>query len=143
MCKQLIELNIIIKEDGMKTTRRKFLQYTGVAAGASMLNTGIGWHEARVPTIAAVVPRAAFTWVTARMRPEVNIPVITTNRINTPQVAEDILARGDADMVSMARPTSASATPRVLPPSRISVSAISSLRSPISATRRFRTSTRL
>ncbi len=74
------------------------------AAGATMLNTGIGWHEARVPTIATSVPRAAFTWLTARLRPEVTIPVITSNRINTPGVAEGILARGEADMVSMARP---------------------------------------
>ncbi len=74
------------------------------AAGASVLNTGIGWHEARVPTIATSVPRAAFTWLTARLRPEVTIPVITSNRINTPEVAEGILARGEADMVSMARP---------------------------------------
>ncbi len=74
------------------------------AAGASMLNTGIGWHEARIPTIATCVPRAAFTWVTARLRGLVRIPLITTNRINTPEVAEAILARGDADMVSMARP---------------------------------------
>jgi len=74
------------------------------AAGATLINTGIGWHEARIPTIATLVPRGAFSWVTARMRPEVNIPVITSNRINTPQVAEDILSRGDADMVSMARP---------------------------------------
>ena len=74
------------------------------AAGASMLNTGIGWHEARVPTIATSVPRAAFAWLTARLRPEVSIPVITSNRINTPQVGEDLLASGQADMVSMARP---------------------------------------
>ncbi len=74
------------------------------AAGASMLNTGIGWHEARVPTIATSVPRAAFTWLTARLRPEVSIPVITSNRINTPDLAETILAAGQADMVSMARP---------------------------------------
>jgi len=79
------------------------------ASGANLLNTGIGWHEARIPTIATMVPRGAFSWVTARIRPEVNIPVITTNRINTPQVAEDILARGDADMVSMARPLLADA----------------------------------
>jgi len=79
------------------------------ASGATLLNTGIGWHEARIPTIATMVPRGAFSWVTARMRPEVGIPVITTNRINTPQVAEDILARGDADMVSMARPLLADA----------------------------------
>ena len=78
-------------------------------AGATILNTGIGWHEARIPTIGTMVPRGAFTWVTARMRPQVNIPVVTTNRINTPQVAEDILARGDADMVSMARPLLADA----------------------------------
>jgi 2,4-dienoyl-CoA reductase (NADPH2) len=74
------------------------------AAGATILNTGIGWHEARVPTIATSVPRAAFTWLTGRLRPEVSIPVITSNRINTPEVAEDVLASGRADMVSMARP---------------------------------------
>ncbi|MFN8010996.1 MAG: NADPH-dependent 2,4-dienoyl-CoA reductase [Holophagaceae bacterium] len=74
------------------------------AAGATILNTGIGWHEARVPTIATVVPRGAFTWVTRRMKGEVSIPLVTTNRINTPEVAEAILAAGDADMVSMARP---------------------------------------
>ncbi len=74
------------------------------AAGATMLNTGIGWHEARVPTIATSVPRRAFTWLTARLRPEVAIPVITSNRINTPEVAEAVLAEGCADMVSMARP---------------------------------------
>ena len=79
------------------------------ASGATLLNTGIGWHEARIPTIATMVPRGAFTWVTAKMRPEINIPVITTNRINTPEVAEEILARGDADMVSMARPLLADA----------------------------------
>jgi 2,4-dienoyl-CoA reductase (NADPH2) len=74
------------------------------AAGASCLNTGIGWHEARVPTIATSVPRAAFADLTARLRPEVSIPVITSNRINTPVVAERLLADGMADMVSMARP---------------------------------------
>jgi 2,4-dienoyl-CoA reductase (NADPH2) len=74
------------------------------AAGATIINTGIGWHEARIPTIATMVPRAAFTWVTRRMKGEVKIPLITTNRINAPDVAEDVLARGDADMVSMARP---------------------------------------
>lgn len=73
-------------------------------AGATLINTGIGWHEARIPTIATMVPRAAFTWVTSRLRGEVAIPLITTNRINTPEVAEAVLARGDADMVSMARP---------------------------------------
>ncbi|WP_374646290.1 FAD-dependent oxidoreductase [Tabrizicola sp.] len=74
------------------------------AAGASILNTGIGWHEARVPTIATSVPRAGFAHLTARLRPEVGIPVITSNRINTPDVAENLLASGVADMVSMARP---------------------------------------
>lgn len=73
-------------------------------AGASVLNTGIGWHEARVPTIATSVPRAAFANLTARLRPEVGIPVITSNRINAPEVAERLLADGVADMVSMARP---------------------------------------
>jgi 2,4-dienoyl-CoA reductase (NADPH2) len=74
------------------------------AAGATIINTGIGWHEARVPTIATMVPRAAFTWVTRRMKGEVRIPLVTTNRINDPAVADEVLARGDADMVSMARP---------------------------------------
>ena len=73
-------------------------------AGASIINTGIGWHEAQIPTIATKVPRAAFTWVTARFRKELSVPVISSNRINTPEVAEEVLARGDADMVSMARP---------------------------------------
>jgi 2,4-dienoyl-CoA reductase (NADPH2) len=74
------------------------------AAGATLINTGIGWHEARIPTIATMVPRAAFTWVTARLRAAISIPLITSNRINTPELAEQILARGDADMVSLARP---------------------------------------
>ena len=74
------------------------------AAGASIINTGVGWHEARIPTIATMVPRAAFAWVTRRMKGEVRIPLITTNRINDPGVADQLLARGDADMVSMARP---------------------------------------
>lgn len=73
-------------------------------AGATLINTGIGWHEARIPTIATKVPRAAFTKVTAKLRGEVKIPLVTTNRINTPEVAEQVLAEGDADMVSMARP---------------------------------------
>lgn len=73
-------------------------------AGASIINTGIGWHEARVPTIATSVPRAAFAWVTKKLMGQVGIPVITSNRINTPEVAEDVLASGCADMVSMARP---------------------------------------
>ena len=74
------------------------------AAGATIINTGIGWHEARIPTIATSVPRAAFAWVTKKLMGKVGIPVITSNRINTPQVAEDVLASGAADMVSMARP---------------------------------------
>jgi 2,4-dienoyl-CoA reductase (NADPH2) len=74
------------------------------AAGASMINTGIGWHEARVPTIVTSVPRAAFSEITRRMRAEVSLPLITSNRINTPEVAEQLLASGCADMVSMARP---------------------------------------
>ncbi|MFP4032678.1 MAG: FAD-dependent oxidoreductase, partial [Desulfococcaceae bacterium] len=74
------------------------------AAGANLINTGIGWHEARIPTIATMVPRAAFTWVTAKLRSEIDAPLITSNRINTPETAEEVLARGDADMVSMARP---------------------------------------
>jgi 2,4-dienoyl-CoA reductase (NADPH2) len=73
-------------------------------AGATLINTGIGWHEARVPTIVTSVPRAAFTWITERMKKEVSIPLVTTNRINTPEVAEEVLASGQADMVSMARP---------------------------------------
>lgn len=73
-------------------------------AGATLINTGIGWHEARIPTIATKVPRAAFSKVTAKLRGVVGIPLITTNRINTPEVAEAVLAEGDADMVSMARP---------------------------------------
>ncbi len=73
-------------------------------SGATLINTGIGWHEARIPTIATKVPRAAFAKVTAKMRGSVSIPLITTNRINTPEVAEQVLAEGDADMVSMARP---------------------------------------
>ena len=73
-------------------------------AGATIINSGIGWHEARIPTIATMVPRAGFTWVTRKLRGEVGIPVVTTNRINTPEVAEKVLRDGDADMVSMARP---------------------------------------
>jgi 2,4-dienoyl-CoA reductase (NADPH2) len=78
-------------------------------AGATILNTGIGWHEARIPTIAATVPRAAFTWITGELMGKVNIPLVASNRINTPEVAEQILARGEADMVSLARPMLADA----------------------------------
>ncbi len=73
-------------------------------AGATIINTGIGWHEARIPTIATSVPRGAFTWVTRKMKQEVSIPLVTSNRINLPANAEAILANGDADMVSLARP---------------------------------------
>jgi len=73
-------------------------------AGVNMINTGIGWHEARIPTIATMVPRASFTWITAKLKPEVSIPLITTNRINSPEVAEAVLTKGEADMISMARP---------------------------------------
>ena len=74
------------------------------AAGVTILNTGIGWHEARIPTIATKVPRAAFAWVTQQLKGKVGIPLVATNRINTPEVAEEVLANGQADMVSMARP---------------------------------------
>ena len=73
-------------------------------AGTTIINTGIGWHEARIPTIATSVPRAAFTWVTQKMKAEIKIPLITSNRINMPETAEKILAEGHADMISMARP---------------------------------------
>ncbi len=79
------------------------------AAGATIINTGVGWHEARIPTIATSVPRAAFAWVTKKLMGKVNIPVITSNRINSPEVAEQVLADGCADMVSMARPMLADA----------------------------------
>lgn len=74
------------------------------AAGVSIINTGIGWHEARIPTIVTSVPRAAFAWTTAKLREVVDVPVVASNRINTPEVAEEILASGQADLVSMARP---------------------------------------
>ncbi|WP_334057199.1 NADPH-dependent 2,4-dienoyl-CoA reductase [Polaribacter sp. P097] len=74
------------------------------AAGATIINTGIGWHESRIPTIATSVPRAAFTWVTKKMKQEIKIPLITSNRINMPETAEKVLAEGHADMISMARP---------------------------------------
>jgi 2,4-dienoyl-CoA reductase (NADPH2) len=73
-------------------------------AGVTILNTGIGWHEARIPTIATLVPRGAFAWITDEIKREISIPIIATNRINTPEKAEEILARGQADLVSMARP---------------------------------------
>ncbi|MCG8182457.1 NADPH-dependent 2,4-dienoyl-CoA reductase [Tenacibaculum piscium] len=73
-------------------------------AGATIINTGIGWHESRIPTIATSVPRGAFTWVTQKMKEELSIPLITSNRINMPETAEKILSEGHADMISMARP---------------------------------------
>ncbi|MEW1699146.1 NADPH-dependent 2,4-dienoyl-CoA reductase [Streptomyces sp. NPDC091278] len=74
------------------------------AAGATLINTGIGWHEARIPTIATSVPRGAYTWVTKKLMGAVSVPLVTSNRINTPEVAEEILADGRADLVSLARP---------------------------------------
>ncbi|MCD6089985.1 MAG: NADPH-dependent 2,4-dienoyl-CoA reductase, partial [Bacteroidales bacterium] len=91
-------------ENGSSWEEIVFLAKELEKAGVTIINTGIGWHEARVPTISTRVPRAAFTWVTKKMKEEVSIPLVTTNRINTPEVAEQVLAQGDADMVSMARP---------------------------------------
>jgi 2,4-dienoyl-CoA reductase (NADPH2) len=91
-------------EDGSTWDEVVTLAQAVEAAGATIINTGIGWHEARIPTIATMVPRAAFTWVTRRLRGAVRVPLVTTNRINDPAVAEQVLARGDADLVSMARP---------------------------------------
>jgi 2,4-dienoyl-CoA reductase (NADPH2) len=91
-------------EDGSTWEEVEHLAKAVESAGATIINTGIGWHEARVPTIATMVPRGGFSWVTQRLMGKVNIPLITTNRINTPEVAEQILTSGHADMVSMARP---------------------------------------
>lgn len=91
-------------DDGSTWDEVEYLAKEIEKAGATIINTGIGWHEARVPTIATVVPRGGFAWVTKRLMGKVNIPLITTNRINMPDVAEKILADGCADMVSMARP---------------------------------------
>ncbi len=91
-------------EDGQSWEEVEQLGKAVASAGATLINTGIGWHESRVPTIATPVPRGAFTWVTRRLRDAVAVPLITTNRINMPADAERILAAGDADMVSMARP---------------------------------------
>ncbi|WP_375480748.1 FAD-dependent oxidoreductase [uncultured Jatrophihabitans sp.] len=90
--------------DGQTWTETLELAAEIEAAGATLINTGIGWHEARVPTIVTSVPRAAFSWATAQLRTSVSLPVVASNRINMPETAEEILARGDADMVSMARP---------------------------------------
>ncbi|MFO1429643.1 MAG: NADPH-dependent 2,4-dienoyl-CoA reductase [Candidatus Competibacteraceae bacterium] len=96
-------------KDGMTWDEVVTLGKAVEAAGATIINTGIGWHEARIPTIATMVPRAAFTWVTRNLKGQVKVPLITSNRINMPQVAEEILACGDADMISMARPLLADA----------------------------------
>ena len=96
-------------ENGSNWDEVLILAQALVKAGATMLNTGIGWHEARIPTIASVVPRAAFTWVTARLKAAIEVPLITTNRINTPEVAEKALINSHADMVSLARPLLADA----------------------------------
>jgi 2,4-dienoyl-CoA reductase (NADPH2) len=95
--------------DGSDWSEVVQLAQAAEAAGATIINTGIGWHEARVPTIATSVPRAAFAWVTRKLKGQVQIPLCATNRINAPDVAERILAEGDADMVSMARPLLADA----------------------------------
>lgn len=91
-------------EDGSTWEEVEYLAKEIEKAGASMINTGIGWHEARIPTIATQVPRSAFSWVTEKLMGKVSIPLITTNRINDPFVAEQIIASGQADMISMARP---------------------------------------
>jgi 2,4-dienoyl-CoA reductase (NADPH2) len=91
-------------DDGSTWEEVEFLAKEIEKAGASIINTGIGWHEARIPTIGTMVPRGGFSWVTQRLMGKVSIPLITTNRINTPGVAEKILADGHANMVSMARP---------------------------------------
>ncbi len=93
-----------IVDDGQTWNEIETLAKAIENAGASIINTGIGWHEARVPTIAQMVPRAGFAWVTKRLMGKVNIPLITTNRINSPEVAEQVLQEGCADMISMARP---------------------------------------
>lgn len=91
-------------KDGSSWEENVLLAKEAEKAGANIINTGIGWHEARIPTIAQAVPRGGYAWVTAKMMGEVSIPLITTNRINTPEVAERIIADGQANMVSMARP---------------------------------------
>jgi 2,4-dienoyl-CoA reductase (NADPH2) len=90
-------------EGGLAVAETQILARALESAGATILNSGIGWHEARIPTIAQAVPRGAFAWATRRLREAVGIPVAASNRINAPEIAEEILARGDADLVSMAR----------------------------------------
>ncbi|MFP4348907.1 MAG: FAD-dependent oxidoreductase [Desulfococcaceae bacterium] len=91
-------------EDGSTWEEVVALAKAVEAAGADIINTGIGWHEARIPTIAMMVPRNAFTWVTRKLKDQVAVPLVTSNRINTPDTAEAVLAAGDADLISMARP---------------------------------------
>ncbi len=101
----IFRLSLIdLVENGSLWEEVVFLAKELEKAGVTMINSGIGWHEARIPTIASMVPRGAFTWLTGKLKPHVNIPLIATNRINTPQMAEAVLKRGDADMVCMARP---------------------------------------
>jgi 2,4-dienoyl-CoA reductase (NADPH2) len=101
----LYRLSILDLVDGGSTGSEVALLARQIEeAGANIINTGVGWHEARIPTTATVVPRAAFSWIVARLRGRVSIPVVASNRINTPELAEEILARGEADMVSLARP---------------------------------------
>lgn len=95
---------IDLVEDGSSWEEVVLLAKEIEKAGATIINTGIGWHEARVPTIAMMVPRGAFTWVTGHLKGEVSVPLVTSNRINTPELGEKILATGEADMISMARP---------------------------------------
>ena len=90
-------------EGGLSTLEMQQVARAAEAAGADLLNSGIGWHEARIPTIAQAVPRGGFAWATRPIKEAVSIPVIASNRINAPEIAEEILARGDADMVSLAR----------------------------------------
>ena len=99
-----LNLNAIGNNDGSSWEEVVQLGKEIEKAGATIINTGIGWHEARIPTIATSVPRAAFTWVTKKMKEELSIPLVTSNRINMPETAEKILSEGDADMISMARP---------------------------------------
>src|SRR5207244_1891420 len=90
-------------EGGLTSEETVLLAKALAAAGTTILNSGIGWHEARIPTIAQAAPRGGFAWATRGIKQAVSIPVAASNRINSPEIAEEIIARGDADMVSMAR----------------------------------------
>ncbi len=101
----IYRLSTHLVEDGGTFAETVELAQAIEAAGATIINTGIGWHEARIPTIATPVPRGAFSWVTRKLKGHVSLPLVTTNRINDPQVADDILSRGDAgSRALMARP---------------------------------------